>query len=534
MNGNEINTVLISNVIFEPYMKERLDAAFKRNGSSVQLSYVAYEETLDNALSHVFADQDIVIVALNFEVFYPNLLNDLYSNRVTLEEIRNDALRKCQELFYGLKIQKCVHVIWFSFEDYCYKYHQVLGSIGTAQGIVDSINMEVNRFVSDECVFVDLKRLIAEVGIHQAYSSKGRYRWNAPYSKELITAVCEEVNKQYLIYTGISKKCLVLDCDNVLWGGILSEDGIEKIRIGDGLGKAYQDFQRFLLTLYYHGVILTICSKNDEADVIEVFRKHSGMILKEEHIACFKVNWDNKPENIQKIAEELNIGLDSMVFVDDSEFEIQSVRELLPEVTAILYERDTIYSKLSLFNLKSDIEKDKVKLRTETYRTNAQRRILQNTSASYEEYLKSLEINVDIHPALLAELARITELNQRTNKCTNGIRYTVDQLFAKLQNGNYKLYSVYVSDRFSDLGLVGAIGISGNVLDLFSLSCRSLGRGVESMMMSFVKNNEVLEYRFVPTIKNRKIREDLFENFLSEKGTNLTKQGFSVVRKEDE
>ena len=122
-------------------------------------------------------------------------------------------------------------------------------------------------------VYIDLKHLITKIGINSLYSSKGKYRWNAPYSKELMALMADEVNKQYLIHTGRTKKCIVLDCDNVLWRGVFSEDGIEGIHLGNsGLGREYQDFQRFLLSLYYYGVILTVCSKHDEADVLCVFR----------------------------------------------------------------------------------------------------------------------------------------------------------------------------------------------------------------------------------------------------------------------
>ena len=122
----------------------------------------------------------------------------------------------------------------------------------------------------------------------------------------------------------------------MLWGGILSEDRIENIKLGgNGWGRIYQDFQRFVLSLYYHGVILAICSKNDLPDVLRMFHEHSEMIMREEYIACFQVNWEDKPSNIQKIAEKLNIGLDSMVFVDDSPVEIEAVKAILPKVTTI-------------------------------------------------------------------------------------------------------------------------------------------------------------------------------------------------------
>ena len=463
---------------------------------------VLYDEYAGEEIVSEIAGADLVLVVLNFAAFYPDCINNIYSGRVTSDEIRTDATQKSKELFMFLKERTLSPVIWFGFEDYGYQYEALIGTVDIGRGLIDGINMELHKLITESDIFVDLKRLIAGIGIRNAYSSKGKYRWNAPYSKALIIALCEEVLKQYLIYTGVTKKCLVLDCDNVLWGGILSEDGIEKIQLGEGLGRPYQDFQRFLLTLYYHGVILTVCSKNDETDVLNVFREHSGMILKEEHIACFKVNWNNKPDNIRKVSEELNIGLDSIVFVDDSEFEVQSVRAMLPEVTSILFNRDTICAQLSCFNLESNIDIGKVKQRTETYRTNTQRRTLQAQSASHEEYLRALETKVDIHIALPSELARIAELTQRTNKCTNGIRYTVDQLKQKLQDGDYSLYSVTVSDKFSNLGLVGAIGIDRYSLDLFSLSCRSLGRGVEEQMLKVSKENKVTSYRFVPTQKN--------------------------------
>lgn len=220
-------------------------------------------------------------------------------------------------------------------------------------------------------LFIDLKHLIAEVGISNAYDSKSKYRWNAPYSKILIEAAVKEIHKQYLIEKGITKKCLVLDCDNVLWGGILSEDGIENIKLsGSGFGRVYQDFQRFVLSLYYHGVILAVCSKNDLSDVLTMFRKHSEMILKEEQIACFQVNWEDKPSNIQKIAEKFNIGLDSIVFVDDSPIEIEAVKTMLPEVTTILFKQDMDYDQFSCFNLKSNVNIANIDKRNETYRTN--------------------------------------------------------------------------------------------------------------------------------------------------------------------
>ncbi len=154
----------------------------------------------------------------------------------------------------------------------------------------------------------------------------------------------------------------------MLWGGVLSEDGIENIRLGNsGLGHEYQEFQRFVLSLYYRGVILAICSKNDLGDVLDVFSKHSGMILKEEYIACFQVNWENKLDNIRQIAIKLNIGTDCMVFVDDTSFERETIKSCLPEVTVIPYHRKTMYKAFSCFNLRENPDYAVVVKRNNTY-----------------------------------------------------------------------------------------------------------------------------------------------------------------------
>ncbi|MFR1518455.1 MAG: HAD-IIIC family phosphatase [Clostridia bacterium] len=348
-------------------------------------------------------------------------------------------------------------ILWISFEDYYCSQFYTTEYTYFSDGLADKINVQIYELLYNKVVFLDLKHILAEVGIPNAYDMKGRYRWAAPYSKTLVEAAVKEIHKQYLIEKGITKKCLVLDCDNVLWGGILSEDGIENLKLSDsGLGRVYQDFQRFVLSLYYHGVILAVCSKNDLPDLLRMFNEHSEIILRKEHIACFQVNWEDKPRNIQKIAEKLNIGLDSVIFVDDSPVEIEAVKAMLPEVTTILFKRDIKYEQFSCFNLKSNASIADIDKRNETYRTNGFREELKAKCTDYADYIAALEIKMDIHEAAPIEFSRISELTQRTNKCTNGRRYTVTDIKEHITSATVKLYSISVSDRFSDLGLVGA------------------------------------------------------------------------------
>lgn len=496
--------ILISNIVLDVYWGECIAKAFAQLGSEIKTACYSFEEIQGKA--DELKDANFVVVCLNFVALYPDISADLASGQFEHDDIIKDAMNKCMRFCSVIKANTNAKIVWFGFEEYCFDQGYLYGNLAFCGGIVDKINASLSKLLENE-VYIDFKRLIAEAGISICYDRKNKYRWNAPYSKTLISMMADEVYKQFLIYIGKTKKCLILDCDNVLWGGILSEDGTEGIQIsGSGFGRPFQDFQRFLLDMYYHGVILAVCSKNDESDVLEVFREHSGMLLKQEHICCFRCNWNDKPRNIKEISKALNIGLDSIVFVDDSRFEIEAVRAVLPEVTTVLYHRDTIYRELSCFNLRSNIDLESVKTRFETYKTDQKREALKANTACFDDYLVSLNMKIDIHRMLNHEISRASELTQRTNKCTNGVRYTPEQLKERLENSEYEMYTVCVSDRFSDLGLVGIIGICGRTVDLFSLSCRALGRKVEDEMLLYALSRKVKLVRYLNTNKNGELK----------------------------
>lgn len=508
----KIKIVLVSNIVFEPYLRTYMSKEFSDPAYDIQLVYVSYEGLAEK--QDELQESSVIVVCMNFNVLYPNVITDISSKKKSPNSIIKDSIKRNHELYSLLKKCSNAKVLWFGFEDYYSNHNIVYGAVPFLNRLVDRINQNMNEMLTDD-VYIDLKRLVAEIGMFKSYSIKGKYRWNAPYSKELMALMANEVYKQYLIHTGKTKKCIVLDCDNVLWGGILSENGIEGIHLGSsGLGREYQDFQRFLLNLYYHGIILTVCSKNDEYDVLRVFREHSGMLLKEEHVACFKINWDNKPGNIQAIAGALNIGTDSMVFVDDSLFELDAVKSVLPEVTTIRYDRELMYNKFSCFNLKSEMNLSDVEKRNETYRTNRHREKLKQTCSGYDDYIKSLDIKVDIHKILPTEYDRVAESTQRTNKCTNGKRYTISEIKERMTVPTVQFYSVSLSDRFSDLGIVGAIEIENDTLKLFSLSCRALGRKIENKMINYiVDSHEIKKVSFKLTEKNEILLELMQQAF---------------------
>lgn len=502
---------VVSNIIFEPYFISLLQPTF--NNNKVELYSIPYGEHNQVGYKEQLMQSDMIVVWLNIEEFFSDTLTRINLGEMSQYQAIDEIIALCERLYNDLATCSTACILWFSFEDYYIRTSVLTGHRYAT--LIEKVNIKLAEYLYDRAKFIDSKRLIAEVGIANAYDPKAKYRWNAPYSKSLIQSAVKEIYKQYLVEKSISKKCLVLDCDNVLWGGILSEDGIENITLSSsGFGRVYQDFQRFVLSLYYHGVILAVCSKNDLTDVLRMFHEHSEMLLKEEHIACFQVNWEDKPSNIQKTAEKLNISLDSIVFVDDSPIEIEAVKAMLPEVTTILFKRDMDYEQFSCFNLKSNVSIADIDKRNETYRTNKFREELKAKYTDFADYIATLEIKIDIHEALPIEYNRISELTQRTNKCTNGRRYTVAGIKQRITSEAIKLYSVSVSDRFSDLGLVGAIEVEGNALTLFSLSCRALGREVEERMIKFIWDKyQIQKIEFKSTGKNETVKMMLKEAF---------------------
>lgn len=316
------------------------------------------------------------------------------------------------------------------------------------------------------------------------------------------------------------KKCLVLDLDNTLWGGVLGEDGIEGIKIGgDYPGKAFLYWQEALLELSKSGVILTVCSKNNEQDVLDAWEKNPFMVLKKEHFAAYRINWTNKATNIKELAAELNIGLDSFVFVDDNPTERELIRQMLPmvevpEFPAQPYELMPFFKQLveDYFKVYSVTDEDKKK--TEQYKQNAARAQAQASFADFDSFLESLDIQITIESANEFNIPRIAQMTQKTNQFNlTTHRYTDADVRGFFENG-WKIWCMSVADRFGDNGVTGAVMVTPEgAIDTFLLSCRILGKGIE---MAFVKTIisllvrdgfETVTASYLPTAKNAQVKE---------------------------
>jgi len=371
----------------------------------------------------------------------------------------------------------------------------------------------------------DYAGLVNRHGALRWYDDRMNLYARAPIAADMLPWLSREYAKFFRALLGQAKKCLVLDLDNTLWGGVLGEDGLTGIQLGPVYpGNAYLAFQNAILDLHKRGILLGVASKNNPADVDELFAGHDKMLLKRKHFASMKVSWGPKSESLMQIAKELNIGLEHMVFVDDNPAECAEVSRRLPMVTVIALPRqpEKFVSEVlqdGLFDGLTYSSEDR--RRGELYRQRDEAEALRSTSGSLEEFYENLKMEVTFAPLTKASLPRSAQLTQKTNQFNvTTLRYSEAELADRMRHPDWLLTSVSVLDRFGDNGIVGLsmARFQSDTLeiDTFLLSCRVIGRGVESAMLAYLCNQAIqrrarsLQGRIVPTQKNVPAR-DLFE-----------------------
>lgn len=315
------------------------------------------------------------------------------------------------------------------------------------------------------------------------------------------------------------KKCIVLDLDNTLWGGVLGEEGISGIKIGgDYPGKAFAFFQNALLQLSKAGVILTVCSKNNEADVLEAWEKNPFMVLKKQHFAAYRINWTDKATNIKELAEELNLGLDSFVFIDDNPTERELIRQMLPTVSvpefpSQPYELPEFFRQVLDEHFKVYSITDEDKKKTEQYKANAARAQAQQSFADFGAFLESLDIQITIEAANEFNIPRIAQMTQKTNQFNLTTKRYTDADVKRFMADGWKIWCIGVADRFGDNGITGCIMLNGNQIDTFLLSCRILGKGIEGAflkkVLSILKQSGATKVNasYVESAKNQQVAD---------------------------
>lgn len=374
---------------------------------------------------------------------------------------------------------------------------------------------------------IDVNKIATKEGYKNMHDSKLYYMAKLPFKTESLSLIAKNVLDVIRAIKGVFKKCIICDLDNTLWGGVIGDDGINGIQIGDlGSGHAFDDLQHWLKSLKERGIILAICSKNEESTAKEPFIKHPEMVLSLDDISFFVANWEDKASNIKLIQKTLNIGMDSIVFIDDNPFERNLVRNTIAEITVPeLPDDPSLYleylKSLNLFETASYSETDKV--RTKQYQTEVARITLERSFEDYNQYLESLEMVAsscpfdDFHAPRIAQLTqRSNQFNLRTLRCTEGDikNYSVNNDFIT------RYYTL--RDKFGDYGLISVLLLKKDsdktlFIENWLMSCRVLKRGVEEFVINDIvriaKENgfQYVKGEYIATAKNAMVK-DIYQN----------------------
>lgn len=475
--------------------------------SHIQLTtYVApfnqVQQEILNPESGLYAfSPDMVILALGNAGF----LEELETHYITLVDrdettaYLEEAKDRVQQLVAGLRQRSPAHIV----------AHNFVPPSGLALGLYDQrltisqkeafdrLNAAIAHMaVGLQDVYVlDCARLATRLGYAQWFDPRMWFLARMPLASKALPELAEEQVTFMRAWLGLNRKCLVLDLDNTLWGGILGEDGLGGVQIGhDFPGNAFRAFQTALLQLHDRGVILAINSKNNESDVFEMLDQHPDMVLRRGAFAAIKANWLDKATNLTTLSQELNIGLSQMVFLDDNPVEREFVRMRLPQVLVPNLPEDPcefprFIEGLQVFDTLAWSSEDR--RRNQMYSQESQRRKFEAEAASLEEFYAQLEMEAQIEVDAEVTAARVAQLTQRTNQFNlTTRRRTEAEIIHLINREDAHVYALRLKDRFGDYGLVGVTIIIMQPraweIDTFLLSCRVLGRTVEDTLLRYI------------------------------------------------
>lgn len=401
---------------------------------------------------------------------------------------------------------------------------RLLGNLDILQGNAAFINQLNQKFYAyaaeNEGFYIhDLQYLSADFGLSRWHDAKQWSLYKYAQAQEAIPHLAFSVSNMIASLYGKRKKALVLDLDNTLWGGVVGEDGAENLKLGreTGEGELYLAFQQYIKSLQEVGIVLSVASKNDLENALSGLG-HPDSILKPEDFLSIQANWQSKDKNIEKIAQDLQLGLDSLVFLDDNPGERELISQHLPMVMVPSMEEASHYTKVldrsGFFECTSLSQEDKN--RQKMYQENKKRDELSEITGNYEDYLQSLQMKLDISPFLPHHLDRIAQLTNKTNQFNlTTQRYSQEELKIRMDNPDYLDFSGSLSDCFGENGLVtvvlGRKEAQTLQLELWLMSCRVLQRTVEQAMMDFLveacekEGISSLIGKYIPTKKNNMV-----------------------------
>jgi FkbH-like protein len=395
---------------------------------------------------------------------------------------------------------------------------------GSPRAMVAALNSRICKWTAEGSdVLVDAAALANAIGLQNWHEPAQWHASKLPFAQSMVPLYAELVSRTIAAIRGKTRKCLVLDLDNTLWGGVIGDDGLEGIRLGQGSaeGEAFLAIQRVALEYRGRGVVLAVCSKNDDAVAREPFRAHPDMLLREHHIAAFLANWNDKAGNLRAIAEQLNIGIDSLVLLDDNPFEREQVRRELPLVGVpelppepALYPR--VLTWAGYFEAVTVTAEDRK--RADFYQANATRSAALISSSEMESYLLSLDMLCTIRPFDGVGRSRIAQLINKSNQFNLTTRRCTESEVAAMETAPDKFtMQVRLADKFGDNGMISVVVFDKSAdawtNEIWLMSCRVLGRRVEEAVLAHVcaaaraEGAKCLIGRYLPSAKNRMVAD---------------------------
>lgn len=480
------------------------------------------QEILDPQSALYSFAPDAVILAVQTRDVAPELWRDF--SDLTAEQVQAVVARVIGDFrswIRNFRAYSRAHLVIHNLEEPVVPSRGILDSQLAANqaGAIQQINRELQSLAAEQIgvYILDYDALVARHGRSSWHDDRKWLTVRLPMAAQNLNHVAQEWLRFLHPLAGKTAKALVVDLDNTLWGGVIGEDGMSGIKLGnDYPGAAFRELQRALLDLHQRGILLAICSKNNRDDAMEALQSHPGMLLKPSHFACMRINWTDKAQNLREIARELNIGVDALAFLDDNPIERQQVRSQLPEVHVLelphdpmqfawILRQNPVFERLTLSSEDQQ--------RGAMYQAQREREQLEQNLTSREDFYRSLQQEAEIAPVTKASLTRVAQLTNKTNQFNlTTRRYTEQQILEMSASQGRDCFSIRVRDRFGDNGLVG-VAITQNQgdvceIDTFLLSCRVIGRTVETAFLSFLADHarrngaKRLQGWFLPTKKN--------------------------------
>ncbi len=515
----QVELLVLNNITTNP-IKDYLEYNGALNNMKLDVTFGDYDNITQNAQEFDVDDKTVLVF---WEV--ANCLHGLEYKIETFSEAHLEALE--QKIQTELKLtfealSKASLIIMNRFTALPFSVLQTQN--GALELLANRLNRFCEQYAPKSIKWINIDKCIAKSGIDHTIDYKGYLKNKLLYKHDFYWNYVQLIQPYFNALTGQVKKLLALDCDNTLWQGVLGEDGVEHIAMDENTykGQPFAAAQYRAMALGKKGVLLALASKNNAADVDAVLKHHAYLALKEDGLVAKKVNWKSKGENLKHLANELNIGIDSFVFIDDSDFEVQLMRDQFKSVTTVQVPKNAVQYYLEQqgwanhFVQLNESQEDAKKL--EQYKQNVERASAEHKFEDFEGFLQSLDLELTIYKNDVTLIARMAQMTQKTNQFNlTTPRYTEAQMEQFVSSDAYDCFAFGVKDKFGDSGITGLCIVnyaednSANI-DTLLMSCRILGRTIEYQFLEEVlkqvfSKTELIKAHYIMTKKNSQVAE---------------------------